>query len=194
MYNRFVFIFVLLIVAKFASAQFVSGVVMPAYVKDGDTLYVNLLDEVEITAPLIFDSERNAKRYNRLIYYVKKVYPYARIAGLKMREYEEELAQTKRKKDRRKLMRKAEKELKDQFEDDLKNLTYMQGEILLKLIDRETKVSSYELVKNLRGGFKAVFYQASAKLFGFNLKERYDPTGRDMEIEQIVLMIEDGRL
>ena len=194
MHSRSIFIFMLLFIAKFSLAQIVTSGIMPAYVKDGDTIYVSLLDEVEITAPLIFENERNAKRYSRLVYYVKKVYPYARIAGVKMREYEAELAQTKRKRDRKKLMRKAEKELKAQFEDDLKHLTYMQGEILLKLIDRETNVSSYELVKDLRGGFKAVFYQASAKLFGFNLKDRYDPLGRDIEIERIVLMIESGRL
>ena len=194
MHSRPIFIFMLLFIAKFSLAQIVTSGIMPAYVKDGDTIYVTTLNEVEVIAPLIFDNERNAKRYSRLIYYVKKVYPYARIAGVKMREYEAELAQTKRKRDKRKLMRKAEVELKNQFEDDLKHLTYMQGEILLKLIDRETNVSSYELVKDLRGGFKAVFYQASAKLFGFNLKDRYDPLGRDMEIEQIVLMIESGRL
>lgn len=175
-------------------AQFNTIGIIPAYIKDGDTIYVSDLNEVEIVAPIIFDSKRNAVRYNRLIRYVKKVYPYARIAGIKMREYEEEIANTKRKRDKRKLMRKAERELKDQFEDDLKNLTYMQGEILLKLIDREAHVSSYELVKDLRGGFKAVFYQASAKLFGFDLKDRYDPLGRDKEIEDIVLMIEAGKI
>jgi len=194
MSNRYFYVFVLLLVAKLSLAQFATERIVPAYIKDGDTIYMNDLNEVEIVAPIIFENKRNAKRYSRLIHYVKKVYPYARIAGVKMREYEEELAQTKRKRDRRKLMRKAEQEMKEQFSDDLKRLTYMQGEILLKLIDRETNVSSYEIVKDMRGGFKAVFYQASAQLFGFDLKERYDPQGRDKEIEEIVLMIEAGKI
>lgn len=175
-------------------AQFQKDAVRPAYIKDGDTIYVEFLNEVEIIAPRIFDSKANAKRYSRLVYYVKKVYPYAKIAGMKMKQYEDVLAQTKRKKNRKKLMRQAEKEMKEEFEEDLKNLTYMQGEILLKLIDRETDKSSYYLVKDLRGGFRATFYQGFARLFGFNLKERYDPTGRDKEIEEIVLMIEEGKI
>jgi len=194
MKSRFLYLLMLLFLAKLSLAQFATERIVPAYIKDGDTIYMNDLNEVEIVAPIILDSKKNAKRYNRLIHYVKKVYPYARIAGVKMREYEEELAHTKRKRDRRKLMRRAEQEMKEQFSQDLKQLTYMQGEILLKLIDRETNVSSYEILKDMRGGFKAVFYQASAKLFGFDLKDRYDPEGRDREIEEIVLMIEAGKI
>lgn len=168
--------------------------VIPAYVEDGDTIYVEFLNEVEITAPLVFDSKRNAKRYSRVVRYVKKVYPYAKVAGIKMREYETIIAKTDKKRDRKKIMRKAEQELKEEFEDELKKLTYMQGEILLKLIDRETNTSGYELIKDMRGGFKATFYQGSARLFGFNLKDRYDPEGRDKELEYIVQLIEQGRL
>jgi hypothetical protein len=168
--------------------------VRPAYIEDGDTIYVEFLHEVEITAPIIFSSKKNAKRYSRLVWYVKKVYPYAKIAGIKMREYETILAQTKRKKDQRKIMRNAEAEIKDEFENKMKNLTYMQGEILLKLIDRETDTSSYALVKSLRGSFKAGFYQSFARIFGYNLKDRYDPEGRDKEIEQIVQLIEQGKI
>lgn len=168
--------------------------IRPAYIENGDTLFVEFLDEVEITAPLVFDSKRNAKRYSRLFRYVKKVYPYAKVAGIKMRQYEAILAETEKKSARKKIMRKAEQELKEEFSEELKNLTYMQGEILLKLIDRETNTSSFEIVQDMRGGFKATFYQGFARLFGFNLKDRYDPTGRDKEIENIVQLIENGKL
>lgn len=168
--------------------------ILPAFIQDGDTIYVEFLNEVEVTAPLVFDSKRNAKRYSRVVHYVKKVYPYAKVAGIKMREYEAILEKTTKKRDRKKIMRRAEQELKEEFEDKLKNLTYMQGEILLKLIDRETNTSGYELVKDMRGGFKATFYQGSARLFGFNLKDRYDPEGRDKELEYIVQLIEQGKL
>lgn len=165
-----------------------------AYIENGDTIYIEQLDEVEVFAPIVFDSKRNAKRYSRMVSYVKKVYPYAKVAGIKMREYESILEKTEKKKDRKKIMRRAEQELKEEFEEELKKLTYMQGEILLKLIDRETNTSSFALVKDMRGGFRASFYQGFARLFGFNLKERYDPEGKDKEIESIVQMIEQGRI
>ena len=191
---RLVFFFLILLLAKTSLAQFTKEGLRPAYIENGDTIYVEFLHEVEITAPLIFSNKKNAKRYSRLVWYVKKVYPYAKIAGIKMREYDEVLEKTKRKKDRKKIMRKAEQEMKEQFEDDLKQLTYMQSEILLKLIDRETKISPYYLIKEMRGGFKATYYQGMARFFGFNLKDRYDPEGRDKEIEQIVLLIEQGKI
>lgn len=166
----------------------------PAFIKEGDTIYVDELNEVEVTAPLIFNNKQNAKRYSRLVRYVKKVYPYAKVAGIKMQEYERILENTPKKRDRKKLMKQAEDDLKEEFSEKLKKLTYMQGEILLKLIDRETQTSGYDIVKEMRGGFKASFYQGFARLFGFNLKDRYDPEGRDREIEEIVQMIENGKI
>jgi hypothetical protein len=91
-------------------------------------------------------------------------------------------------------MRQAEKELNEQFGEDLKDLTFTQGKILLKLIDRETGDISYNLVKELRGGFTATLYQGFARLWGYNLKTHYDPEGEDELIESIVLMIENGQL
>ena len=91
-------------------------------------------------------------------------------------------------------MKQAEKELKEQFEDDIKGLTHSQGILLIKLIDRETGESSFELIEEFRGKILAVFYQAIGKLFGYDLKMTYDPDGEDKEIEKIVLMIEAGQI
>ncbi len=91
-------------------------------------------------------------------------------------------------------MKTIEDEIYAEWGEDLKELTYMQGEILLKLIDRQTGESSFELLKEFRGNFRAFFYQSFARIFGFNLKERYDPQGRDKEIEYIVHLIETNRL
>jgi len=192
--KRWIIFSTFLFIASLSFGQLIKDPLVPAYIENGDTIYVEFLDEVEIIAPLIFSNKQNAKRYSRLVRYVKKVYPYAKIAGIKSREYEEILSKTKKKRDRRKIMRKAESEMKEQFTEDMKNLTYMQGEILLKLIDRETNNSSYDLLKELRGGFKARFYQSFARLFGYNLKDRYDPEGRDKEIEHIVQLIEQGKI
>jgi len=84
--------------------------------------------------------------------------------------------------------------LKRQFESDLKNLSISQGRILIKLIDRETGNTSYELVKDLRGGFQAFMWQSLARLFGSNLKDQYDAQNEDQLIESIILQIERGEL
>ena len=91
-------------------------------------------------------------------------------------------------------MKQAEDEIEAQFGKELRDLTITQGKILLKLIDRQTSNSSYEIVKDFRGNFRAFFYQSFARLFGYDLKARYDPLGEDADIERIVLMIESGTL
>jgi len=165
-----------------------------AKVEHGDTILIVQLPEVSVYALRIFEGKRDIRNIQRMIYHVKKAYPYARLAGIKLREYEKILGEARTEGERRKIMRKAEKELNDQFGDDLKDLTFTQGKILLKLIDRETGDVSYNLVKELRGGLKATFYQGFARLWGYNLKTRYDPAGEDELIEAIVLMIENGQL
>ena len=76
----------------------------------------------------------------------------------------------------------------------MKNLTVTQGRILIKLIDRETTLTSYEVVKELRGSFQAVFWQAIARIFGSNLKTEFDPEGEDKTLNEIMIMIEKGEL
>lgn len=169
-------------------------VVVFAKVEHGDTIPMVQLPEVSVYALRVFEGKRDIRNIQRMIYHVKKAYPYAKLAGIKLHEYEDILSQTRSDSERRKIMRQAEKELNDQFGEDLKDLTFTQGKILLKLIDRETGDISYNLVKDLRGGFAAVFYQGFARLWGYNLKSHYDPKGEDELIEAIVIMIENGQL
>lgn len=181
------------IVFNFAAyAQKSDSIILPARIISGDTLYYKHLNEVEV-----FPKNRSRyqiRRYDRLTRYVKKVYPYAQIAAEKMKEYEQILNNTSSPSEQRKIMKTIEDEIYAEWGEDLKELTYMQGEILLKLIDRQTGESSFELLKEFRGNFRAFFYQSFARIFGFNLKERYDPQGRDKEIEYIVHLIETNRL
>jgi hypothetical protein len=169
-------------------------VVVFAKIEHGDTIPMVQLPEVSVYALRVFEGKRDIRNIQRMIFHVKKAYPYAKLAGIKLHEYENILAQTQSDSERRKIMRQAEKELNDQFGEDLKDLTFTQGKILLKLIDRETGDISYNLVKDLRGGFAAVFYQGFARLWGYNLKTHYDPKGEDELIEAIVIMIENGQL
>ena len=89
-------------------------------------------------------------------------------------------------------MKQAEKELWDRYGDELKKMTMTQGLILIKLIDRQTGSTSYELVHELRGSFTAFIFQSLARLFHLNLKKQYNDAGEDQEIEDIVLLIEQG--
>ncbi len=161
-----------------------------AEVHGDDTLIIQNLSPVVIFAW----KERPDRKTRILIRNVKKVYPYARLAGIKLRQYNQRLMEAETKRERRKLMKQAEQELKEDYGDDLRKLTFSQGHILLKLIDRETGDTSYELVEELRGKFKAFFWQSFARIFGFNLKRDYDPDGKDKKIEDIVLLLEQGKL
>lgn len=167
-----------------------------AKVEDGDTTLIMQLPEVNVYAMRFFDKKRDIKKVERLVYHIKKAYPYAKLAGIKLREIENQLSELESDKERRKLMKQTEKEISDQFTPELKRLTFTQGKILIKLIDRETGDTSYDLVKDLRGGFRAFFYQGFAKIWGFNLKTNYDPENNEEDelIESIVTMIDAGYL
>lgn len=161
---------------------------MKAKVDGADTMLIKDLRPVVIFA---WKTPPNRKK-RRLIYNIKKVYPYAQLASLKLWEYEEKLKKAESDRERRKLMKQAENELEEDFGDELKKLNFTQGRILLKLIDRETGDTSYELLQELRGKFAAFFWQSLARIFGYNLKSSYDPDGKDKEIEEIVRLIEEG--
>lgn len=165
-----------------------------AVVIDGDTLWVADLDEVYIFPTKKFKNRRERRRYTRLIHNVKRVYPWAKLAGDKLAEVELHMATLETEKEQKEYLKKIEKELLGQYKEDLKKLTVTQGRILIKLVDRETGETSYELVKELRGRLSAAFWQALARLFGSNLKSEFDAEGEDRLIEEIVLLIENGQL
>jgi len=168
---------------------------MRAKVSDGDTIILGYLNTVYINQ---YWNPRRKKRYKRkylkLIRDVKKVYPYAKLAGDKLKEYEKELSEIEKARNKRKFLDKVEKELREEYEGDLKKLTITQGVILIKLVDRETGDTPYELVKQFRGSFSAFFWQGVARLFGHNLKLNYDPNGEDYLIEEVVQLIEQGKV
>ncbi|MEI6748344.1 MAG: DUF4294 domain-containing protein [Bacteroidales bacterium] len=177
-----------------AVAQQVTGKVLSAIIVDGDTIAIDDLSEVNIYNKMATQSSSETRQFSRLAKNVKKVYPYAKLAGIKFNEYSVLLADVKNEKEKRRMMKKAEDELEAQFGEDLKALTFSQGKILLKLVDRQTGNSSFDLVKEFRGKFVAFFWQSFASLFGYNLKVQYDPLGEDKDIELIVLMIENGTI
>jgi len=172
--------------------------VSPHYVQgfriDNDTLpHVNL-PEVVIFPKNRFKSKQDEQQYWRLVWKVKKVYPYVKEASRLYQKYQQDVPQGAKRRDRRVYVKKAEDELMALYGPKLKKLTISEGRILIKLIDREIHSTSYELIDQLKGGVPAVFWQGVARLFGNNLKSQYDPYGEDRQIEQIILYIEAGIL
>jgi len=170
------------------------GIPVTAVVREGDTVLVSHLDEAVIRPYKRPPNNRDMRQYRRLVYNVKRVYPYAKLAGTKFAEVNAHLQSLKTKKEQREYIRQVEKDILQQYEEDLKDLTITQGRILIKLIDRETSETSYEVVKELRGSFQAAFWQAIARLFGSNLKTKFDAAAEDKLIDDIMVMIEKGEL
>jgi hypothetical protein len=125
------------------------------------------------------------KKYQRLVYNVKKVLPYAKMASFRFQMMEQNLQLLPTEKAKKEYLKRTEKSIKDQFMDDLYNLTQTQGRILIKLLYRETGKTGYELLQEYRGNFTAWYWQGMAKLFNANLKEEFDPI-EDWQIEQII--------
>jgi len=185
-------IFFIVFYCTLASAQDTAKIAPPVKIIDGDTVALVDIKPVVIFPPFRVESKQDSKRFNKLIHNIKKVYPYAKMAGQKLRYYKTVLDTIRTEKERKLYIKKAQKELENQFGDEIKDLTFSQGKILIKLIYRETGNSTFDIVKELRGGFTAFIWQALARIFGYNLKTNYDPAGEDQMIEQIVLMIEEG--
>ena len=166
--------------------------VVPGKIIDGDTVPLVEVKTAYVYPPHEFKRKRQRIRYSKLVYNVQKVYPYAKIAAIKLAEYQKVMDTITTKKGRKAFAKKAEKALQKEFGQEVRSFTFSQGKILIKLIYRETGNSSYELVKEIRGKFTAFIWQTLATLFGYNLKTGYDPNGEDKLIEEIVKLIDDG--
>ncbi len=168
--------------------------VLYGLVVDGDTILVTSLEEVYILPQRKFKSNREMRKYRRLVRNVKKVYPYSQIAKEVFAEVEADLENIHSERERKKYMNEVEADLKDEFEGKLKKLTISQGRILIKMIDRELDQTSYDLIKDLKGNFSAFFWQTFARVFGNNLKSTFDADGEDQLLNEIIVMIENGQL
>lgn len=175
--------------------QLYKGQVVQVLILNGDTTYLFNLHDFKVVELMPYGDIEKDKQLRRLKYHVTKVYPYAKVAADKLKAYNEELLKIKSKKQRRKLLKQREQELKEEFTDVIKKMTVTQGRILTKLIDRETGESTYEIIKEMRGGFKAFIYQGVAKIYDGDLKARYDPKNNEEDemIERIVLSIESNQ-
>lgn len=164
---------------------------MGGIVVGADTFPMTWLPDLFITERLPRKYRRQQIRYDRLRHNVYKTYPYAVTAAKILRDVDEQLLlYTEDRKAQKAYLRSLEQELKAEFKGELENLTISQGQVLVKLINRETGKPCFHIIKELKGGFSAVIWQSLALLFQNNLKKEYDPHGADQEIEKIVLEIE----
>jgi len=193
MWKQIAIIVVIITSAFGASGQVKDSVHYLGGVKEnGDTIPHIELKTIPVFPRRHFKSKRLERKYWRLAMKVKKVYPYAQAAAELMAEYDAKYRASKDKKERKKYLKEVEEELFDRYGDELKKLSISEGRILIKLIDRETQHTSYELIKDLKGGVSAFFWQGIARLFGNNLKDEYDPVEEDRMIEEIIYYIEAG--
>lgn len=164
------------------------------YVYEGDTIWTVLMPELPVYAPLRFKSKKEVQRYNRLVYNVKRVLPLAQEANRIIQETYLVLEKLPTKKEKDAHIKLLEKELKTRYTPEMKKLTYSQGKLLIKLVDRECHQSGYEVVKAFLGPARATFYQVFAWTFNASLKKEYDSEGDDRLIERIVVQVEAGLL
>ncbi|MGN5953944.1 DUF4294 domain-containing protein [Sphingobacterium lactis] len=150
------------------------------------------IQEVVIVAIRRFKTEEERQKYLRLKRNVIRVLPYAIYAQRRYEQLDRDLAVATSNREEKRLIKECEKEIKDKITSEVKNLSVSQGKILIKLIERQTGSTSYELVKDMKGNISAFLYQGVAKLFGHNLKSTYDPQ-EDYEIESILREYERSR-
>ena len=160
----------------------------------GDTTLMLVINNVTVFPPERFKNKEREQFYWRMVRDVRKGLPYAKLISATVIETYEYMETLPNKKAKDKHIKEVEKGLKKQYTARLKKLTFRQGKLLIKLVDRECNQSSYELVKAFMGPFKAGFYQAFASLFGASLKKEYDPDNDDKLVERVIELVENGQL
>ena len=161
---------------------------------DSDSIQYMEMNNVYVYPQPTFKDEKQRQQYNRLVYNVKKVLPIAKECHdiiIETYEYLETLPDKKARDEHLKLV---EEDIKRTYTPRMKKLTYSQGKLLIKLVDRECNSTSYGLIQAILGPVKAGFYQAFAWLYGASLKKEYDPQGKDRLTERVVRMVESGQL
>ena len=163
-------------------------------IERGDTMWCYLLPELWVYPPLKFKNERQRRAYNRLVRNVKKVLPIAQQVNGLIAETAETLEMLPTKKQKSAHVSAVEKDIKEMYTPQMKQLTYSQGKLLIKLVDRECNQSSYEIVQAFLGPARAAFYQVFAWTFRASLKKEYRPEEEDKLIERVVRQVETGQL
>ena len=179
--------------ASAAPVDMAAGFEVPAVIENGDTIPEYTLSVIIVFPPTLEPTDARKRRiFWRIVRDVKKTYPYARMIAAEVNKVD---ASTRgmSESQRKAYMKKHENDLVDKFKPQLRTLTFRQGKMLIKLVDRECNKTSYDLIKEYRGSFRAFFWQGFARLLGDDLNSSYDKDENQV-IETVIEMVEAGRL
>lgn len=181
---------------KTPSVEFVppGGARLMVQVDGNDTIFLAFLHDLWVYPRNTFKNKKQEQFFWRTVRDVKKTLPYAKLLSSELRIVNMKLVDMKNEKEKKKFISQYEKELFKKHEADLKKMTVNQGRMLMKLVDRECERTSYDLIKNYKGTFTAVFWQGVARLFGSNLKSEYQADGEDKIVERVINLVEAGQL
>jgi hypothetical protein len=182
------------VLAEMDSPTFVPTVKVGKVLYEGDSIQYMEMNNVYVYPELTFKNKKQAQSYMRLVNNVKKVLPIAKEARQMLIETTEFLDMLPDEKSKNEHIKRVEEDIFRTYKPKMKKLTYSQGKLLIKLIDRECHSSSYEMIKAFMGPIRAGFWQVFAWGFGASLKKEYDPTGTDRLTERVVLMVEAGQI
>ena len=182
------------VLAEMDSPTFVPTVKVGKVLYQGDSIQYMEMNNVYVYPQLTFKNKKQAQAYMRLVTNIKKVLPIAKEAKQLLYETTEILDAIPTKEGKDAHIKKVESEIFKTYKPKMKKLTYSQGKLLIKLIDRECHSSSYEMIQAFMGPLRAGFWQTFAWAFGASLKKGYDAEGVDRLTERIVLMVESGQI
>ncbi|MGB0896358.1 MAG: DUF4294 domain-containing protein [Flavobacteriaceae bacterium] len=179
------------LIAQNDSLKYKDSLQKEAFLIKGDSLYNDAinLDDVMVLKRIQFSNNKDRIAYLILRRKTRKVYPYAKLASEKLTELNDNLQHIKGKRKQKKYTKRIQKYIEEEFSAKLKKLTRTEGQILIKLIHRQTGVTAFELVKELRSGWRAFWYNSTASMFDISLKEEYNPENNkeDYYIEDILM-------
>ncbi|HLT51041.1 MAG TPA: DUF4294 domain-containing protein [Arenibacter sp.] len=192
--NKKILVFLIGLMGFFGSSQIpeepMDSITQQYIIMEGDSVLQSsiALSEVYVFGRLKFDSYRDKLNYYILRRKTIKVYPYAKLAAERLVELNDSLDHIKKNSHKRRFTRKVQKFIEDEFSEELKKLTRTEGQILVKLIYRQTGTTAFDLVKELRSGWRAFWYNTTAKMFSISIKEEFHPdqVHEDYLIEDIL--------
>ena len=182
------------VLAEMDSPTFVPTVKVGKVLHEGDSIQYMEMNNVYVYPQLTFKNKKQAQSYMRQVTNVKKVLPIAKEARQMLIETTELLEILPDEKAKEEHIKRVEDDIFRTYKPKMKKLTYSQGKLLIKLIDRECHSSSYEMIKAFMGPIRAGFWQVFAWGFGASLKKEYDPEGKDRLTERVVRMVEAGQI
>lgn len=160
---------------------------------DGDTIFLADMPGLHVF-PRASYSAQGVRFYEKTVRDVKKTLPLAKIVGDEIAKTNRILITLKTDKERKEYLDAFEKQIFSQYEPTIRNMTRSQGRMLIKLIDRQCQLTSYDIIRIYKGSFTAFFWQGIARIFSTDLKVEYDPQGEDKQLERIIELIEAGQL